>query len=83
MSCLNGRSKEWDIVHVYDVEWILPHDLVLHHCNEMLGLFFCLSEMLQSCVGSSTMSEPQLLGDLSNFFLPYLNCIALEQLDAS
>lgn len=76
VSCLNGRSKKWYLVYVYDIVWIFPHDLMLLQCDEMLQISSCLSEILLICIGISVMSEPLLFGEDSDYFLPHLKCLA-------
>ena len=52
------RIRNGGVDHIADLMRKLSLDLVLHHCNDMLQLFFCLLEIHLSHVGSSSVSRP-------------------------
>ena len=49
------------LVHVFDVFWVYLHNFLMHHHNEMHGLFFGLFVVLLHNVGTNPASESHVL----------------------
>jgi hypothetical protein len=52
------------LIHVDDISWIIFHNLIFHHFDEISGFFLHLLEVLLCCVSSSMMEQPHHFGEI-------------------